>query len=102
MWPTILIASVGAWLTKLIGYLVPESWLDRPLVRHAAAMLPVALLAAIVAVQTMGRGRSLVIDGRVVGLAAAVLALRLRAPFVVVVVVAAISTALLRHWGVVS
>lgn len=102
MWPTILIASVGAWLTKLAGYVVPSTWLDRPLVRHAAALLPVALLAAIVAVQTVGHGRSLVLDGRLVGLGVAVVALRLRAPFVVVVVLAAVSTALLRAWGVVA
>ena len=102
MWLTVLIASLGAWLTKLAGYVVPASWLDRPLVRHFATLLPVSLLAAIVAVQTVGYSRSLVLDGRLVGLGVAVVALRFRAPFVVVVVLAAVSTALLRMWGVVA
>jgi hypothetical protein len=55
-------------------------------------LLPVALLAALVATQTFGEG----VDARAAGLAAAVLALLARAPFLVVVGVAAGTAALLR------
>jgi hypothetical protein len=62
--------------------------------------MPVALLAALVAVQTLAGDQALVIDARVAGLAAAVVALLLRAPFLVVVLVAAATAAALRAWGV--
>jgi hypothetical protein len=60
------------------------------------------MLSALVAVQTFGDGQSLVIDARVAGVAVAVVALLLRAPFLVVVLAAAISAALLRALGVAS
>ena len=50
--------------------------------------VPAALLAALVAVQAVASGNDLVLDGRLVGLAVAALALALRAPFIVVLVVA--------------
>jgi len=59
-------------------------------------LLPAALLSALVVVQTFASGRELVLDARAAGLAAAVVALLLRAPFLVVVASAAITTALLR------
>ena len=58
------------------------------------------LLAALVAVQTFGSGQSLVVDARVAGVAAAAVALLLRAPFLVVVVVAGVVAAALRYAGV--
>jgi hypothetical protein len=61
-----------------------------------ADLIPVALLAALVAVQVFADGTSLTIDARAAGLAAAVVALILRAPFLVVVIVAAATAALVR------
>jgi hypothetical protein len=61
--------------------------------------MPVALLAALVAVQTFAQGQALVVDARVAGLAAAVVALLLRAPFLVVIIVAAVTAAGLRALG---
>jgi hypothetical protein len=55
-----------------------------------------AVLAARVVVQAVGGDREIVVDERILGLGAAFIALLLRAPLVVVVVVAAGSTALLR------
>ncbi|MGZ8610942.1 MAG: AzlD domain-containing protein, partial [Actinomycetota bacterium] len=59
-------------------------------------LLAPALLAALVAVQTFGEGEALVVDERVVGVAAAAIALRLRAPLLVVLVIAAATTAIVR------
>ena len=70
--------------------------LERPLVQRLAALLPVALLAALTAQQTFGDGQQLVLDARAAGLAAAALALVLRAPFLVVVGVAVAVTAVAR------
>jgi hypothetical protein len=64
------------------------------------AMLPVALLAALVAVQTFtAAGGVLTLDARAAGVAVAVTALLLRAPFLVVVILAAATAAVLRALG---
>jgi hypothetical protein len=96
----IIAAAAGCYLLKLLGLSVPESVLDRPTVRATAVALPVALLAALTAVQTFASGQALVLDARVAGVAAAVVALLLRAPFLVVVLVAALTAAGLRALGV--
>jgi branched-subunit amino acid transport protein len=61
-----------------------------------ALLTPVALLSALTAVQIFGEGQGLTIDARAAGLVFAVGALLLRAPFLVVVVGAAVVAALLR------
>ena len=99
MWPLVLITSIGCFLEKLAGHSVPQSVLGRPRVRRIAALLPVSLLAALVAVQTFAAGQSLVIDARIAGVAAASMALILRAPFLVVVIVAGAVAAGLRFAG---
>lgn len=99
MWSLVLIASVGCYALKLAGHSVPQSVLDRPRVRRTAALLPVSLLSALVAVQTFGSGQSLVVDARLAGVTAAAVALLLRAPFLIVVVVAGVVAAGLRYTG---
>lgn len=59
-------------------------------------MLAPALLAALVVTQLVGGDRRLVFDERLLGLAAAIVAIRLRAPLLAVVVVAAAVTAAAR------
>jgi len=99
MWPLVLIASAGCFALKLAGHSVPQTVLGRPRVRRVAALLPVALLAALVAVQTLSSGQALVIDARLAGVAVAAVALVLRAPFLVVVMVAGVVAAGLRYAG---
>ena len=62
----------------------------------AFELLAPSLLAALVVTQTVGGKNGIVLDARLVGLGAAVVAIRLRAPLIVVVVVAALATALTR------
>jgi hypothetical protein len=95
-WAAILVTSAGCYLLKLAGLSVPRSWLAVPLVQRVAALLPIALLAALAAVQTFAHGERLVVDARVAGVGAAVAAVLLRAPFLVVVGVAAGTAALVR------
>lgn len=80
IWIAIGATAVGCYAVKLIGLLVPDGVLERPLVKRLAALLPVALLAALTAQQTFADGRVLVVDAKVAGLAAAAVALLLRAP----------------------
>ena len=100
IWVAIVVTALGCYAFKWLGLSVPESVLDRPWVRASAVALPVALLAALTAVQTFADGSSLTVDARVAGVAAAVVALLLRAPFLVVVAVAALTAAGLRALGV--
>jgi branched chain amino acid efflux pump len=95
-WLVVVAVSAGCYALKLAGLAVPAGVLDRPLVRRAAELVPVALLAALVAVQTAATGRSLEVDARLAGVAAAAVAVLLRAPFLVVVVLAAAVAATVR------
>ncbi|MBT2394089.1 MULTISPECIES: AzlD domain-containing protein [Streptomyces] len=99
IWIAIAATAVGCYLVKLAGLLVPAGALERPLVQRLAALLPVALLAALTAQQTFSADSSLVLDARAAGLAAAALALVLRAPFLVVVGAAVAVTAGVRALG---
>lgn len=100
IWGAVIVAAIGCYALKVLGLSVPESVLDRPSVRGIAVALPVALLAALAAVQTFADGQALVPDARVAGVSAGVVALLLRAPFLVVVAVAALTAAGLRALGV--
>ncbi|TXS38654.1 recombinase RecA [Streptomyces sp. or43] len=99
VWIAIALTAIGCYLAKLLGLLVPAGALERPVVQRLAALLPVALLAALTAQQAFGTGQHLVLDARGAGLAAAALALVLRAPFLVVVGVAVAVTAGVRALG---
>lgn len=96
IWLGILLTAVGCYALKLGGLLVPGRVLQHPKVQRFAELLPVALLLALVAVGTFADGRELVFDARTAGVGAAAVALLLRAPFLVVVLVAAGTTALVR------
>ncbi|MFE5486664.1 AzlD domain-containing protein [Streptomyces sp. NPDC056527] len=99
VWIAIGLTAVGCYLVKLVGLLVPAGALERPLVQRLAALLPVALLAALTAQQTFSADGALTLDARVVGVAAAAVALVLRAPFLVVVAAAVLVTAGVRALG---
>ena len=96
IWAAVIVASIGCYLLKLAGLSLPASLLERPEVQRVAVLLPVALLAGLVAVETFGADGRLVVDLRLAGLGAGIIALVLRAPFLVVIVVAAATTAVLR------
>ena len=100
IWVAVLSCALGCYLLKLAGMSVPDRVLEQPVVRRTADLLPVVLLAALVALQVLVTrgpdGPELSIDARLAGLGAAFVALLLRAPFIVVVFVAALTAALLR------
>lgn len=98
-WGAVLGASAVAYALKLAGHLVPARWLEHPRAARVTALLPVALLAALVVVQTVSAGDRLVLDARLLGLGVAAVALVLRAPFILVVVLAAVAAALARAAG---
>lgn len=95
-WVAVVAAAAVCFATKLLGHRLPARWLEDPRVARVAGLVTVALLAALVAVQTFTSGRDVTVDARLVALAVAAVALALRAPFVVVVVLAAVVAAVLR------
>lgn len=99
MWPAIGVTAVGLYLEKLSGYLLPARVLDGPAARRIAALLPIALLTSIVAAQVLASGRSVHLDARVPGMAVAIVLLMRRTNFLVMVLAASATTALVRYLG---
>ncbi len=98
-WVVVVVTGIGTLALKAAG---PVLLGGRPLperVSRIATLLGPALLAALVAIGTFGDGRSLVIDARVLGVGAAAVAVRLHAPVLAVVVLAAAVTAVARTLG---
>ena len=95
-WPALIAAAAACYGIKLAGVSLPQRVLQDPRVQRTVPLLPVALLAALIAVQTFSTGRHLVVDVRAAALAVAGVAVLLRAPFLVVVAAAAATAALLR------
>ena len=95
-WAGVIVASLSCYAFKLAGMSLPQSWLRERRVQRIVQLLPIALLASLVATQTFSTGRHLVLDVRAASLAVALIAVLLRAPFLVVVIAAAATAALLR------
>ena len=96
LWLAVIFAGIGCYLLKLAGLSIPARLVEHPVIERVADFIPVALLAALVAVQVFASGQALVLDARLAGLAAAFALLLLRAPFLVVVFGAALVAALIR------
>jgi branched-subunit amino acid transport protein len=95
-WIVVLGAGVG---TLLLKGLAPATLGGRelpPRLVGAMALLGPALLAALIVTNTFADGRALVLDARAAGLAAALIAVALRAPVLVVILAAAVTAAGLR------
>ncbi|CAH0132318.1 hypothetical protein SRABI76_00330 [Microbacterium oxydans] len=99
IWSAILLAALICLALKAVGYLVPPTVLEAPRPARISDLLTVALLAALVAVQTLGAGQAIMVDARVPALLVAGGLLWLRQSFLVVVFAAALVAALLRLWG---
>lgn len=96
LWHVILLASAATLALKLAGHLVPAGFLERERPARIADLLTVALLAALIAVQTLAVGQSLVVDARVPAVIVAAALYAVRTPFIVVVAVAALVAAGIR------
>jgi branched-subunit amino acid transport protein len=88
---TVVSATIKATGPVLVGGRELPGWATRII-----ALLAPALLAALVVVDTFADGKSLVVDARAAGLAAAGIAVALRAPIIVVILLAAAVTAVVR------
>jgi len=95
-WVLVVVVGAATSTFKALGPVIIGGRALPATVSRVVALLAPTLLAALVVVSTFATGRELVVDARVAGMAAAVTALALRAPILVVVVSAAVVAALVR------
>lgn len=93
LWIGVIGTSVIAFALKFAGHSVPEKFLSHPLIKRINLLIPIALLSALVAVQSVTTKNAIVIDHRLAGLGAAIVTLIFKAPFPIVVLSAAITSA---------
>jgi uncharacterized membrane protein len=99
MWFAVLAGAAGCYVLKYVGSVIPAHVLEQPTVKKVVLLLPISLLSALVAVQTFATSQALVVDARVPALVAATVALKFKAPFIFVVLIAAVLAAALRYFG---
>jgi branched-subunit amino acid transport protein len=98
MWWGVIGTSVAAFALKYLGHSIPQKYLDHPKIQRTNLFIPITLLSALVATQTFTDRTRLVVDHRAVGLTVAIVSLKYRAPFPLVVILAALSSALAYHF----
>lgn len=98
-WIAVLGTSALAFGLKFLGHNVPASWLAHPRIVRINTFIPIVLLTALVAVNAVTVKTKIIIDHRVAGLAVAITALLLKLPFPIIVVGAAVGSAIAYHFG---
>ena len=78
-WTALAVLSVGAYAFKLAGVVAGERFAER--LAPVTLLLPAALFSALVATMAMADGPALVVDARLIGVVAGVLAVVRRAPW---------------------
>jgi branched-subunit amino acid transport protein len=95
-WTLIIALGVGAYAFKVLGLVVVGARTLPPVVERCLALIPAALLSALIVKDTFSVGQDLVLDARAAGVAVAVLAAWRRVPIPVVIVLGAATTAVVR------
>ena len=98
LWIATLGASAMCYLLKILGYSLPESTLNNPRIQRVNTFIPIVLLSALVAVQTLTIESKIIVDHRVIGVLVAAIALKMRVSFPVMMVSAALSSAMVYHF----
>jgi hypothetical protein len=96
IWQVVILASIAVLALKLLGYLVPPSLIEKPVPARIAGLLTVALLSALIVTQSIGEGQGVTVDARVPALVVAAGLFALRVPFILVIIAAAATAALIR------
>ena len=98
-WTLVLLLAAAAYSFKVIGLIVIGRRQLPATLERCLALIPAALIAALIVNDTFADGKDLVLDARAAGVAAAALAVWRRAPLIVVVVIGAAVTAAVRQLG---
>jgi len=95
-WTLIIALGLGAYAFKVLGLVVVGARTLPPVVERCLALIPAALLSALIVKDTFSVGQELVLDARAAGVAVAVVAAWRRVPIPVVIVLGAATTAVVR------
>ena len=95
-WTLVIALGLGAYAFKVLGLVVIGARSLPPTIERCLALIPAALLSALIVKDTFSVGQDLVLDARAAGVAVAVVATWRRAPIPVVIVLGAAVTAVVR------
>ncbi|MGA1723145.1 MAG: AzlD domain-containing protein [Ilumatobacteraceae bacterium] len=98
-WLLVLSLAAAAYLFKVTGLVIVGGRSLPPVVERCLALVPAALISALIVKDTVSVGDELVLDARLPGVLAAVVGARLRAPLIVVIILGASVTAAARAAG---
>jgi branched-subunit amino acid transport protein len=96
-WTLIILLSLGAYAFKVTGLVILGGRSLPPIFERCLALIPAAVVTALVMKDTFTQGQELVLDARALGIAVAVIAAWRKAPLIVVIVLGAAVTALVRQ-----
>lgn len=96
-WTLILLLALGAYAFKFTGLVIIGARTLPPVFERCLALIPAAVISALIMKDTLTSGQDIVVDARAAGIAVAVVAAWRRAPLIVVIVVGAAVTALVRQ-----
>ncbi|MEY3071645.1 MAG: hypothetical protein RL473_1752 [Actinomycetota bacterium] len=96
-WTLIILLTIGAYAFKVTGLVILGGRSLPPIFERCLALIPAAVVTALVMKDTFTQGQELVLDARALGIAVAVIAAWRKAPLIVVIVLGAAVTALVRQ-----
>jgi branched-subunit amino acid transport protein len=96
-WTLVILLTLGAYAFKVTGLVFLGGRSLPPMFERCLALIPAAVVTALVMKDTFTNGQDLVLDARALGIAVAGVAAWRKAPLIVVIVLGAAVTALLRQ-----
>ena len=96
-WTLVLLLALGAYAFKFTGLVVIGSRTLPLVVERCLALIPAAVISALIVKDTLTQGQDIVIDARAAGIAVAIIAAWRRAPLIAVIVLGAAVTAAVRQ-----
>jgi branched-subunit amino acid transport protein len=96
-WTLIILLTIGAYTFKVTGLVILGGRTLPPIFERCLALIPAAVVTALVMKDTFTQGQELVLDARALGISVAVIAAWRKAPLIVVIVLGAAVTALVRQ-----
>ncbi len=98
-WTLVIWLSIGAYAFKMLGFVVVGSRKLPDVLSRCLLLIPAALLAALVFNSSFTDGQSYAFDERAIGLGVAIIAAWRKLPLIVVVILGAATTAILRSFS---
>ena len=96
-WTLILLLAAGAYAFKFTGLVIIGARTLPPIFERCLALIPAAVISALIVKDTLTQGQDIVIDARAAGIAVAIVAAWRRAPLIAVIVLGAAVTAAVRQ-----